>query len=130
MTGTAPRSAASNAGDGKAVSENGRRGTANGRVGRFGRSLRPARSISRGPEAEIAWKVAFSGHTLTEGIPYGECRLKEYIQQCSTPTSVGAWCNAFSVRNLLVFTLGFRDPKILDPLFEGLRNAGFPEEPS
>jgi hypothetical protein len=41
MTGTAPRSATPNAGDEKAVSENGLRGTENGRVGLFGRAMRP-----------------------------------------------------------------------------------------
>jgi len=67
-----------------------------------------------------------------------EASRKEYIKQCTpddsggtwTRNPVGAWCNAFSVRNLLVFTLGFRDPKTLEPLFEGLRKAGFPEEPT
>lgn len=75
MTEAAPRSVAPNAGDGKAVPKNGRRGTENSRVGRFGRSLRPARRFQRGSETEIAWKVTFRGRMLAGGKPNGECRL-------------------------------------------------------
>ena len=35
----------------------------------------PARSTTRGSEAEIAWKVAFGCFSLTGGKPNGECRL-------------------------------------------------------
>ena len=40
-----------------------------------GRAIRPARSTTRGSEAEIAWKVAFGCFSLTGGKPNGECRL-------------------------------------------------------
>ena len=76
MTGTAPRLATPNAGDGKTVSENGRRGTENGRVCLFGRAMRSARRIPRGSEADTAWNVAFRGCRFTGGKPNGECRLK------------------------------------------------------
>ena len=42
----------------------------------FGRAIRPARSTTRGSEAEIAWKVAFGCFSLTGGKPNGECRVK------------------------------------------------------
>jgi len=75
MTGTAPRLATPNAGDGKTVSENGQRVIANGRIGLFGRAIRPARRIPRGSEADIAWKVTFQGRTLAGGKPNGECQV-------------------------------------------------------
>ena len=75
MSGTAPGSATRNAGDGKAVSENSRRGIENGRVGLYGRSLRPARRIPRGPESDIACEITFRGRRLTGSKPNGKCRL-------------------------------------------------------
>ncbi len=50
---------------------------ASGRIGLFGRAIRPARSTTRGSEAEIAWKVAFGCFSLTGGKPNGECRFRE-----------------------------------------------------
>ena len=47
-----------------------------GRIGLFGRAIRPARSTTRGSEAEIAWKAAFGCFSLTGGKPNGECRMK------------------------------------------------------
>ena len=75
MTRNPPRSAKSNAGDRKDVSENASRDALSGRIGLFGRAIRPARSTTRGSEAEIAWKVAFGCFSLTGGKPNGECRL-------------------------------------------------------
>ena len=75
MTRNPPRSAKSNAGDRKGVSENASRDALSGRIGLFGRAIRPARSTTRGSEAEIAWKVAFGCFSLTGGKPNGECRL-------------------------------------------------------
>ena len=69
------RSATPNARDGKAVSENDQRGIANGRIGRPGGSLRSARRIRRGSEADIAWKNAETGHTLAGNKPNGECPI-------------------------------------------------------
>ncbi len=75
MTRNPPRSAKSNAGDRKGVSENASRDALSGRIGLFGRAIRPARSTTRGSEAEIAWKVAFGCFSLTGGKPNGECRV-------------------------------------------------------
>ncbi len=77
MTRNPPRSAKSNAGDRKGVSENASRDALSGRIGLFGRAIRPARSTTRGSEAEIAWKVAFGCFSLTGGKPNGECRFRE-----------------------------------------------------
>ena len=77
MTRNPPRSAKSNAGDRKGVSENASRDALSGRIGLFGRAIRPARSTTRGSEAEIAWKVAFGCFSLTGGKPNGECRLND-----------------------------------------------------
>jgi hypothetical protein len=63
------------AGVGTGVPETGRNDASSGWSGLLGRSSRPARSIPREPDAEIAWNIAFSGHTLTGGKPNGECRL-------------------------------------------------------
>ena len=76
MTRNPPRSAKSNAGDRKGVSENASRDALSGRIGLFGRAIRPARSTTRGSEAGIAWKVAFGCFSLTGGKPNGECRMK------------------------------------------------------
>ena len=76
MTRNPPRSAKSNAGDRKGVSENASRDALSGRIGLFGRAIRPARSTTRGSEAEIAWKAAFGCFSLTGGKPNGECRMK------------------------------------------------------
>ena len=38
-------------------------------------------------------------------------------------------CNAFGLRNQLSFEFGFRDLQLLEPVFKGLKTAGFPEEP-
>ena len=57
------------------MSENASRDALSGRIGLFGRAIRPARSTTRGSEAEIAWKVAFGCFSLTGGKPNGECRL-------------------------------------------------------
>ena len=59
------------------MSENASRDALSGRIGLFGRAIRPARSTTRGSEAEIAWKVAFGCFSLTGGKPNGECRLIE-----------------------------------------------------
>jgi len=74
MTEAAPQIGSPNAGDGKAVSDNGRRGTENSRVGRLGRSLRPARRFQRGSETEIVWQATFRGLKFERGKPYGECK--------------------------------------------------------
>lgn len=74
MIGGGPRTARRIAGEGTGVPETGRNEATSGWIGLLGRSSRPARRIPRVPEAENAWKVAFSGHTLTEGKPYGECQ--------------------------------------------------------
>jgi hypothetical protein len=50
---------------------------ANGQIGPFGRTLRSASSIPPGSDADIAWKVAFRGRTLSGGKPNGECRLRD-----------------------------------------------------
>ena len=50
-------------------------GLLSGRIGLFGRAIRPARSTTRGSEAEIAWNVAFGCFSLTGGKPNGECRV-------------------------------------------------------
>ena len=47
MTRNPPRSAKSNAGDRKGVSENASRDALSGRIGLFGRAIRPARSTTR-----------------------------------------------------------------------------------
>ena len=60
------------------MSENASRDALSGRIGLFGRAIRPARSTTRGSEAEIAWKVAFGCFSLTGGKPNGECRLKSH----------------------------------------------------
>ena len=57
------------------MSENASRDALSGRIGLFGRAIRPARSTTRGSEAEIAWKVAFGCFSLTGGKPNGECRV-------------------------------------------------------
>ena len=57
------------------MSENASGDALSGRIGLFGRAIRPARSTTRGSEAEIAWKVAFGCFSLTGGKPNGECRL-------------------------------------------------------
>ena len=44
-----------------------------GQIGLFGRAIQPARSTTRGPETEIAWKVAFGWFSITGGKPNGEC---------------------------------------------------------
>ncbi len=75
MTRNPPRSAKSNAGDRKGVFENASRDALNGRIGLFGRAIRPTRSTTRGPETEIAWNVAFGCFSVTEGKPNGECRM-------------------------------------------------------
>jgi len=62
------------AGVGTGVPETGRNDASSGWSGLLGRSSRPARSIPREPDAEIARNIAFSGHTLTGGKPNGECR--------------------------------------------------------
>ncbi len=54
---------------------------------------------------------------------------EEYVKACWKRNGFLAWCNAFSVRNLLQFSMGFRDVSTLQPLFAGLQKAGFPEEP-
>ena len=59
MTGTAPRLATPNAGDGNTVSENGQRGIAIGCIGRLGRFLRPARRIPR--VLGMAWGAGWVG---------------------------------------------------------------------
>ncbi len=59
------------------MSENASRDALSGRIGLFGRAIRPARSTTRGSEAEIAWKVAFGCFSLTGGKPNGECRLND-----------------------------------------------------
>ena len=58
------------------MSENASGDALSGRIGLFGRAIRPARSTTRGSEAEIAWKVAFGCFSLTGGKPNGECRLR------------------------------------------------------
>lgn len=63
------------AGGGIGMPETGRNEDSSGWSGLFGHSSRPTRRIPRAPEAEIVWKVAFCGHTLTDGKPYGECRI-------------------------------------------------------
>ena len=63
------------------MSENASRDALSGRIGLFGRAIRPARSTTRGSEAEIAWKVAFGCFSLTGGKPNGECRLKVIAQR-------------------------------------------------
>jgi hypothetical protein len=60
------------------VSENASRDALNGRIGLFGRAIRPARSTTRGPETEIAWKAAFGCFSVTGGKPNGECRLRRH----------------------------------------------------
>ena len=57
------------------MSENASGDALSGRIGLFGRAIRPARSTTRGSEAEIAWKVAFGCFSLTGGKPNGECRF-------------------------------------------------------
>ena len=59
------------------MSENASRDALSGRIGLFGRAIRPARSTTRGSEAEIAWNVAFGCFSLTGGKPNGECRVRE-----------------------------------------------------
>ena len=80
MTRNPPRSAKSNAGDRKGVSENASRDALSGRIGLFGRAIRPARSTTRGSEAEIAWNVAFGCFSLTGGKPNGECRIVNFAE--------------------------------------------------
>jgi hypothetical protein len=79
MTRNPPKSAKSNAGDRKGVSENAPRDALNGRIGLFGRAIRSARSTTRGPETEIAWKAAFGCFSVTGYKPNGECRLTAII---------------------------------------------------
>ena len=69
MTKTPSRSPKFNAGDGKGVSENAPRGTANGRINLLGRIMRLAHSIPRGPKTEIALKVAFGCFSVVEAAP-------------------------------------------------------------
>ena len=90
MTRNPPRSAKSNAGDRKGVSENASGDALSGRIGLFGRAIRPARSTTRGSEAEIAWKVAFGCFSLTGGKPNGECRFIQENKQESSSVN----CNA------------------------------------
>ncbi len=78
MTGAATRAIAHIDGDGRGVSGNAPRDTTNGRIVLFGRAMRPAGNATRGPEAEIAWKVAFRSRTLTGCKPHGECRLRSF----------------------------------------------------
>ena len=63
----------------------------NGRIGLFGRAIRPARSTTRGPETEIAWNVAFGCFSVTGGKPNGECRLRTHsgkmIRMCFLSTT-------------------------------------------
>jgi len=44
-------------------------------IGPFGRTLRPARSIPRGPEGVIAWQGTLRGLSLAGRKPNGKCRL-------------------------------------------------------
>ena len=66
------------------MSENASRDALSGRIGLFGRAIRPARSTTRGSEAEIAWNVAFGCFSLTGGKPNGECRLRHSSPEGST----------------------------------------------
>ena len=68
------------------MSENASRDALNGRIGLFGRAIRPARSTTRGPETEIAWKIAFGCFSVMGGKPNGECRLMLSIAQPETWT--------------------------------------------
>ena len=54
----------------------------NGRIGLFGRAIRRARSTTRGPETEIAWKVAFGCFSVSGGKLNGECRLRLWHGIC------------------------------------------------
>ena len=74
------------------MSENASRDALSGRIVLFGRAIRPARSTTRGSEAEIAWNVAFGCFSLTGGKPNGECRLKIKVLRPpveATPVQVG-----------------------------------------
>ncbi len=87
MTRNPPRSAKFNAGDRKGVSENVSKDALNDRIRLFGRTIRPARSTTRGPEAEIAWNVAFGCFSVTGGKPNGECRINEWQHSKGRPNS-------------------------------------------
>ena len=74
------------------MSENASRDALSGRIGLFGRAIRPARSTTRGSEAEIAWKVAFGCFSLTGGKPNGECRVTFYaLGQHEPPCAASLW---------------------------------------
>ncbi len=79
---------------GKLCPKNPRRGTENLRVGRFGRSLRPARRFPRGAETETAWIVTFRGRTPAGGKPNGEYQLKWV-----------AWYNAERPHSAIKYTI-------------------------
>ena len=82
------------AGGGIGMPETGRNEDSSGWSGLFGHSSRPTRRIPRAPEAEIVWKVAFCGHTLTDGKPYGECRIL-ICKGVSLVVSAGQQMNLF-----------------------------------
>ena len=109
MTRNPPRSAKSNAGDRKGVSENASRDALSGRIGLFGRAIRPARSTTRGSEAEIAWKVAFGCFSLTGGKPNGECRFNLRIWKWVAPIqalSVPKGCSTVQQRSKMLNNIG------------------------
>ena len=75
MIGGHSRTARRIAGGGTGAPENALNDAANDWASSLGRSSRPPHRIPRGPEAEIAWRVAFNGRSLTGGKPNGECRF-------------------------------------------------------
>jgi hypothetical protein len=107
MARNPPRSAKSNAGDRKGVSENASRDALNGRIGLFGRAIRPGRSTTLGPETEIVWKIAFGCFSVTEGTPNGECRViirRRADRPAKTPALPGDQRVAASIRLIASIT--------------------------
>jgi hypothetical protein len=75
MTVHRARSARPNAGDRTGTFGQGRDHASDGPISLHGRATPPARGILREPRTKNAWRTAFSGSSLTEGTPNGECRL-------------------------------------------------------